>query len=315
MLAYIIKRLFWIIPVLLGVTIIVFFSIRLAPGDPAQIMLGPRATAESLERLQKEMGLHLPIIAQYFIWLREVVQGDFGRSITHREDVLYLLVNRLKATFYLAAGALIIAIPLGLLLGIIGAIKHKTWVDRFSMVIPMVGISMPIFWLGLLFILLFSQYLRLFPSSGMYSASGGGTFDLLHHLFLPSLTLALVPASVIARIMRSSMLEVIFQDYIRTAKAKGCNPLQVLIKHAIKNSLIPVVTIIGLQIGYVIGGAVVVETIFSWPGVGHLLMQSVLTRDYPLVIGGTIFLAFIFIITNLLVDLLYSFIDPRIILE
>ena len=313
MLGYILKRLLWTVPVILGVTIIVFFAIHLSPGDPAEIMLGPMATEANIESLREELGLDQPVFVQYFYWLGQILSGDFGRSISHREDVLTLIVYRFRATLYLGAGALIIAIPLGLLLGIIGAIKHNTWVDKLSMFFPMVGISMPIFWLGLLFILLFSQQLRLFPSSGMYTE--GGFMDILHHLFLPALTLGLVPASVIARIMRSSMLEVIYQDYIRTARAKGIHPYRVILNHAVKNSMIPVVTIVGLQIGYVIGGAVVVETVFSWPGVGHLLMQAVLTRDFPLVVGGSIFLATVFIFTNLIVDILYSYIDPRIILD
>lgn len=312
MISYIIRRLLWLIPVLLGVSIIVFVGMRLAPGDPAQLLLGSYATAETLEQLRQEMGLDSPIYVQYFIWLSDLLQGDFGRSITFHENVLTLVLMKLVATAYLGAGSLLIAIPVGLGLGIISAVKHNTWIDKLIMLFPLAGISMPIFWLGMLLILLFSQFYGLLPSSGMYSATGGGFSDLLKHLILPALTLSFVPASVIARMMRSSMLEVIRQDYIRTARAKGAKPWQVIFNHAVKNSLIPVVTVMGLQVGYVIGGAVVVETVFSWPGVGHMLMQAILTRDFPLVIGGSLVLAFIFVFTNLIIDILYGVIDPKI---
>lgn len=312
MISYILKRLLWVVPVLLGVSLIVFIGVRLAPGDPAQLLLGSYATEASLEQLRTQLGLDGPIILQYFFWLSDIIHGDFGRSITHHEDVLSLVLIKLIPTMYLAIGSLVIAIPLGLAMGITSAVKHNTWIDRTLMLFPLAGISLPIFWLGILLILLFSQALGWFPSSGMYSPTDGGFIDLLKHLVLPSITLSLVPSSVIARMMRSSMLEVIRQDYIRTARAKGCQPWQIIFQHAVKNSFIPVVTVMGMQVGYVIGGAVVVETVFSWPGVGHMLMQAILTRDFPLVIGGSLVLAFIFVFTNLIIDILYGVIDPRI---
>jgi peptide/nickel transport system permease protein len=313
---YFFKRLLWSIPVLIGVSIIVFMAIRLAPGDPAQLLLGPLATKETLEELRNEMGLNQPLVIQYFHFMTDLLKGDFGRSITYRQDVLPLVFDKLGSSLILGLAALSISIPLGLFLGILSAIKQNTWVDKICMIIPLAGISLPIFWLGLLLILLFSQTLNILPATGMYSAaSGGGLTDLINHLILPSLALALVPASVIARMTRSSMLEVIKQDYIRTARSKGAGNVRVTIIHTFRNALIPVVTVLGIQIGYVIGGAVVVETIFSWPGVGQLLLQAVLTRDFPLVVGGTIILSTIFVFSNLFVDLLYGLIDPKIELE
>jgi peptide/nickel transport system permease protein len=315
MLAYLIKRLLWIIPVLLGVSVVVFVAMRLAPGDPAQLLLGPYATEETLKQMRSDMGLDQPIVFQYVHFLSDIIFGDFGRSITYRQEVLPLVLEKLSASAYLGLASLIIAIPLGFILGIISAVKQNTWIDKVCMFIPLTGISLPIFWLGLILILFFSQTLGLLPATGMYSASGGGFGDLLSHILLPALTLSLVPASVIARMMRSSMLEVIRQDYIRTARAKGCSYWQVITIHTLRNALVPVVTVLGMEIGYVIGGAVVVETIFSWPGVGQLLLQAVLTRDFSLVVGGTIILSSIFVFCNLFVDLLYGVIDPKIELE
>jgi peptide/nickel transport system permease protein len=313
---YFFKRLLWSIPVLIGVSIIVFAAIRLAPGDPAQLLLGPLATEETLKQLRNEMGLNQPIFIQYINFMADLVQGDFGRSITYRQDVLPLVLEKLGSSILLGTAALVFSIPVGLFLGIVSAIKQNTWIDKVCMIIPLAGISLPIFWLGLLLILFFSQMLGVLPATGMYSASsGGGIADLFSHLILPSVALALVPASVIARMTRSSMLEVVKQDYIRTARSKGASDIRVTIIHTFRNALIPVVTVLGIQIGYVIGGAVVVETIFSWPGVGQLLLQAVLTRDFPLVVGGTIILSTIFVFSNLLVDLLYGLIDPKIELE
>jgi peptide/nickel transport system permease protein len=316
MVSYLIKRLLWAIPVLFGVSIVVFVAMRLAPGDPAQLLLGPYATEETLKQMRSEMGLDQPIFVQYFHFLSQLLQGDFGRSITYKQEVLSLVMTKMGASLLLGLASLIIAVPLGLCLGILSAVKQNTWIDKVCMILPLTGISLPIFWLGLLLILFFSQTLSLFPATGMYSASGGGSFgDLLKHIFLPAFTLALVPASVIARMTRSSMLEVIRQDYIRTARAKGCSPWQVVMIHTFRNALVPVVTVLGIQVGYVIGGAVVVETIFSWPGVGQMLLQAVLTRDFTLVVGGTIILSTIFVFSNLIVDMLYGIIDPKIELE
>jgi peptide/nickel transport system permease protein len=315
LLTYIIKRLLWVIPVLLGVSIIVFIAMNLAPGDPAQLLLGSQATEESLQKLRSEMGLDRNVFVQYGNFISNLLVGDFGRSITFRQDVLPLVLMKLHASIILGVASLLIAVPLGMGLGILSAVKKNTWIDKLCMLFALTGISMPIFWLGLLLILFFSQTFGVLPSSGMYSSAGGGMFDLLKHIILPAFTLSLVPASVIARMTRSSMLEVIKQDYIRTARAKGNNYWRVIVIHAFKNALVPVVTVLGLQVGYVIGGAVVVETIFAWPGVGQLLLEAVLTRDFPVVVGGAIILATIFVFCNILVDLLYGVIDPKIELE
>lgn len=312
MISYIVKRILWLFPVLIGVSLIVFIGMRFAPGDVAQLLLGTHATEASLEKLRTDMGLNSPIHVQYFLWLKDIIVGDFGRSITYNENILTLVLSKLSITAYLGIASLLIAIPVGIGIGILCAVKQNSWIDKTFMLLPLAGISVPVFWLGIMSILLFSQGLGWFPSSGMYAASSGGVKDFLHHLILPSFTLSLVPASVIARMMRSSMLEVIREDYIRTARAKGCSPWQVIFQHAVRNSLIPVLTVMGMQVGYVIGGAVVVETIFSWPGIGDMLLNAILTRDFQLVIGGSLILAFVFVINNLIIDVLYSVVDPRI---
>ncbi len=312
MLRYVLKRLIWIIPVVIGVSFIVFFATRLAPGDPAQLLLGPYATEETLQQTREELGLDKPMIYQYGYWASKLLQGDFGDSIVHRQAVLPLLLSKLGSTLILGLAALIISIPLGLILGLISAIRQNSWLDKTIMLFSFAGISMPVFWLGMLLIILFSLVLGWLPSSGMYSAAAGNFTDLLTHLILPAVCLALVPVSVICRMMRTAMLEVIQQDYIRTAKAKGCSPFRVVMVHALKNCMVPIVTIIGIEVGYVIGGAVVVETVFAWPGIGQLLLNSILTRDYPLIIGGSILLAVIFALINLIVDVLYVVLDPKI---
>jgi ABC-type dipeptide/oligopeptide/nickel transport system permease component len=241
-----------------------------------------------------------------------LAKGDFGRSIVYRQDVLGLVMDKFSSTACLGASALLIAFPIGTFMGIVGAVKQNSWIDKCFMTFSYAGISMPIFWLGMLLILLFSQTLGWLPTSGMHSPTGSGIGDVLKHLILPAFTLSLVPMSVVARMMRSAMLEVIHQDYIRTARAKGCSPFRVIVSHALRNSMIPVVTIFGIEAGYVIGGTVIVETVFSWPGVGQMLLNSILSRDFPLVVGGTLILAVIFVGINIIVDLLYNLIDPRI---
>lgn len=255
MLGFIANRLAVALPTLLGVSLVVFFSMRLAPGDPAQLYLGAFVTQGTLEELRQEMGLDQPLAVQYALWLKQMALFDWGQSITYRTGVLELVGERLGASAVLGAASFAIAVPLGFALGILAALYRNTIVDILAMTLAIAGISLPVFWMGLLLIVQFSLNWQWFPSSGMYSLYGDrGPLDLLRHLVLPATSLALVPLAVIARITRSSMLEVLGQDYIRTARAKGLKPLPIILKHTLKNALIPVTTVLGLQIGYLIGG-------------------------------------------------------------
>lgn len=313
MLRFIANRLVFAIPTVLGVSLVIFFSMRLAPGDPAQLYLGPMATQETLAELREQLGLNQALPVQYVAWFKQVAIGDWGQSITYRSDVLGLVWGRLVSSAILGAASFVIAVPIGLFLGILAALYRNTIIDVLAMTVAIAGISLPVFWVGLLFIVQFSLHWQWFPSSGMYSLYGEKTFwDLLRHLVLPATSLSLVPLAVIARITRSSMLDVLSQDYVRTARAKGVSPFGTVLKHTLKNALIPVITVIGLQIGYLIGGAVLIENIYAWPGIGQLLLDSITSRDYPVVVGGSLLLAVIFILANLLADVAYSFVDPRV---
>lgn len=313
MLSYIANRLLTAIPTLLGVAIVVFFSMRLTPGDPAQLYLGALATQASLEQLREQLGLNQPIIVQFVLWFKQMIVGDWGQSITYRTDVLGLVLERLWASTILGTASFLIAVPLGLLLGILAALYRNTIVDIVAMTIAIAGISLPVFWVGLLLIVQFSLVWPWFPSSGMYSLYGDRTFlDLLRHLVLPATSLALVPLAVIARITRSSMLDALGQDYVRTARAKGVSDLRIVMAHTLKNALIPVITVLGLQIGYLIGGAVLIENIYAWPGLGQLLLDAITSRDFPVVIGGSFLLAVVFILANLAADVAYGLVDPRV---
>ncbi len=301
---YIFKRIIMLIPVILGVSFIVFTLMYLTPGDPARIMLGESAPEEDVIRLQEEMGLNDPFLVQYGRYVRDaVVYQDLGRSYTSNRPVFTEIITRFPATFKLAATGVAVAIAVGIPTGIISATKQYSLFDSVSMVAALIGVSMPNFWQGLMMILLFSVNLGWFPSSG---------YNTVSHMILPAITIGTSSAAIITRMTRSSMLEVIRQDYIRTARAKGQNETIITLKHALKNALIPVVTVIGLQFGYLLGGAVLTESIFSIPGVGRLMVDSIKSRDFPVVQGGVLFIAITFTIVNLFVDILYAFLDPRI---
>lgn len=304
MLRYIVRRVLFLIPVLIGVAFCVFTLLYFTPGDPARMVLGDLATEEAVKEFRDREGLNDPFLVQFgnYIW-KAVTKGDIGRSYITKRSVAQEIMAAFPATLRLSAFAMIIAIVIGIPCGIVSAIKQYSWFDTFTMIFAMIGLSMPVFWLGLLLILLFSVHLRWLPSSG---------FSTFKAMILPSAALAAQSISMVTRMTRSSMLEVIRADYIRTARAKGQKESIVIWVHALRNALIPVVTLCGLQFGHLLAGAILTESIFAIPGVGRLMVNSIMQRDYPMVQGGVLFIAVTFSFVNLLVDLLYAYIDPRI---
>ena len=310
---YVLKRVLAVVPVLLGLTVIVFLIMALIPGDPATAILGSFATPENVARLNRDLGLDQPPVRRYLTWLGNLLQGDLGRSYSLDRPVLDEVRERFSATLVLAGAAFVLCTLWGLLIGIWTAARQYGWTDRILTFVVLIGISVPSFWLGLLLILLFAVDLRWLPASGMYAIYGGGDLpDLLRHLILPAFTLSVVATGVIARLTRSAMLEVLRQDFIRTARAKGVSETRVLYVHAFKAALVSVVPVLGVQAGFVLGGAVYIETVFQWPGVGRMLVQAISTRDVLLVQGGVVFVAAAYVLFNLLVDLAQSWLDPRI---
>jgi peptide/nickel transport system permease protein len=299
---YLLRRLLQSLLVLLGVSFVVFFILHLT-GDPALILLPPDASAEDVQRFREAMGFNDPFIVQYGRFLGGALRGDFGQSVRHGEPAFSLVVERLPATFELSGAALLVALGLAIPAGIVSAVRRNTTVDYVSTVAALLGQSMPTFWLGIMLILVFSVRLNLLPSSGR------GT---LEHLVMPAFTLGLFTTARIMRLTRSGMLEVLGQDYIRTARAKGVSDRPVVWKHALKNAAIPIVTIVGIELGTLLGGAVITETIFAWPGVGRLSVQAIYNRDYPVVQAAVFLLASTFVLVNLVVDVLYTYLDPRI---
>jgi len=311
--SYIFKRLLLTLPVLLGISVIVFFIMALIPGDPALAILGSYATPENVAKLRAEFGLDKPLLTQYGIWLTNMLQGDLGRSYSLNRPVLDEVLERLGPTLLLAGTSLLICTVLGLFTGIITAVKQYGWQDKILTLMVLIGISTPSFWLGLILVLLFAVQLHWFPASGMFAIyGGGGLADLLHHLVLPAITLAVVAAGVIARLTRSSMLEVLRQDYVRTARAKGLSEQKVIYKHAFKNALVNIIPVIGIQAGFVLGGAVYIETVFQWPGIGRMLVTAITTRDILLVQGGVLLVATCYVLFNLLADVVQRYLDPRL---
>ena len=300
---YIIKRLLMLIPVIIGITFLVFFILSLTPGDPVRLILGDMATEEAKATLRDQLGLDDPLLVQYGRYMLNMLKGDFGRSYTTDRDVLAEIMQRFPLTLLLAVCSMLISVVIAIPLGIISAIKQYSVLDTASMVFCLLGVSMPNFWLGLMLILLFSLKLGWFPATG---------FDSMKSIVLPALTLGIGGAANIARMMRSSMLEVIRQDYIRTAKAKGVKKNKVIIKHALRNAMMPVLTIIGLQFGLYLGGAALTETVFSLAGTGRLMLDGIRSKDTPTVMGCVIVFALLYSLVNLLVDILYGFVDTRI---
>jgi ABC-type dipeptide/oligopeptide/nickel transport system permease component len=328
---FVLKRLMLLVPTLAGISLLVFLMLYLVPGDPAQVMLGERANAETLAALRVEMGLDQPFHVQLLRFAGGLLSGDLGRSIRTHEKVTVEVFQRFPATCELTLVSMLIAVVVGIGAGVAAAVRRGRAADYVGMVLATAGISLPIFWLALILILFLAVLVPVFPVSGRLSTevllapiTGFYTLDALlrgdwralgntlWHLFLPALTLSTVPMAVIARMMRASLLEVLGQDYIRTAWAKGLGERAVILRHALKNAFIPTLTVIALEFGYLLGGAIITETVFAWPGVGRWLLLAVQARDFRAVQGGVLLLATVFILINLLADVLYAWLDPRI---
>jgi len=320
-----------IIPVLLGVSIVVFFMVRAIPGDPAQIILGQQATQAQVQQLRENMGLDKPIFVQYGLFLKDALRGDLGDSVVTGRPVTTELLVRLPATFELTAFAMLIAVLVGVPVGVIAAVKQYSLLDKTTSVLALTGISMPIFWLAMILVVIFGVNFellpfpgRLDPTTAITSITGlvlvdslltlnfAGFWDGLLHLIMPALALATIPMAVLMRMTRSSMLEVMNEDYVRTARAKGVVPWRVIVKHALRNSMLPTITVIGLQVGLLMGGAIITETIFSWPGIGLYAYNSISARDYASIQGVVLYGALLFVLVNLVVDILYAVLDPRV---
>ena len=328
---YITKRLLMLIPVLLGVSILSFLLIHLAPGDPARTMAGEHASPQTINAIREKYGLDKPITTQYWIWLKRVLRGDMGRSIVSNEYVTKEILDRFPNTVELTLFSLMIAIIVGSFAGIISASKQYSALDYTTMGVALFGVSMPVFWLGIMLMMVFGVFLRWLPIGGrinilipfqritglylldsLIKGNFAAFVSALRHLILPSIALATIPMATIARVTRSSMLEVLRQDYIRTERAKGLPERTVIYKHAVKNAMLPVITVIGLNFGLLLAGAILTETVFSWPGMGRYVVKAVGMRDYPAVQGCVLFFALMFVVVNLITDVLYIFIDPRI---
>jgi len=328
---YIIRRLLALIPVLLGVSIVVFLLIRMIPGDPVIVMLGERARLEDVERVRHEMGFDRPIHIQYIEWMGRILRGDLGKSIIGYTQVMDELKYRLPATIEMVMLGLFMGVIFGVGIGIISALKQNTWVDTSAMFVALIGVSLPIYWLALMLIYALAVNNRIFPPSQrldvefivnrrtgfmMLDTLMMGDFRMfanaVWHLILPSFVLSTTIMPIIARLTRSSMLEVLRQDYVRTARAKGLQENTIVIRHALKNAMLPVVTVVGLQLGALLGGALLTETLFSWPGMGSWTYGAILSRDYPIVQAAVLASATIYVFVNLFVDISYAYLDPRI---
>jgi len=301
--AYVLRRLWQSALTLLGVSLLVFVVLRVLPGDPAKMLLPDGAPQSAVDELNRQLGLHEPLHVQYGIFIRSVVRGDFGQSFQYRAPALRVVTERIAATAELALAALILTVAIGVSLGILAAVRRGTRYDYASTFLAVLGQSLPNFWLGIMLILLFGVALRWLPTSG---------FESWRHIVLPAITLAAFPTALVARLTRSSMLEILGRDYIRTGRAKGLAERSVVLRHALRNAAVPVLTVLGLQIGTLLGGAVITESVFAWPGMGKLVVDAIFFRDFPVVQTVLIFSATIFVGLNLVVDLLYTAIDPRI---
>jgi len=312
---FILGRFLQMLIVLLAITLIVFLMLHLAPGDPLSTIMGTkygRVSEEARQEMRRNLGLDEPLMVQYFVWLGKAVQGDLGRSPILRQEIAPIIWQRLKATAILAAGGLLFAVPLGVLAGVVAAVRRNSLGDRLVSTVATLGICTPAFFLGQVLILLFVLRYDWFPAAGMHSVGKAGLTDLLWHMVLPSICLGAPAAAVIARMTRSSMVDVMAQNYVITARAKGLAEAVVTWRHAFRNALVSVITVVGLEIGFLLGGAVLVEVVFSWPGIGFLMWDAVLRRDFPMVQGAVLVVASSYVLINFIVDILYAYIDPRI---
>lgn len=331
MFAYIVRRILLLIPVLLGMTIITFAIVHFIPGNPAQVILGEAATPSAVEDLEERLGLNEPYVVQYGVYVKDILQGDLGTSLKSKKSISDEIYPHLAATFELTFFAMIFAVVIGVNAGIISAWKQNSWFDFLAMLVALIGVSMPVFWLALTEQWIFAQKLDWLPAFGRQASRDpiepithlyvldsilqgdfSRAFTVLKHLILPAIALGTIPMAIIARMTRSSMLEVMNSDYVRTVRAKGASQFVVIYKHCLKNATIPVITVIGLQSGVLLGGAILTETIFSWPGVGRYVFEAINYRDYPVIQSGILVIAFFFVMINLIVDILYTYIDPRI---
>ncbi|EKE73522.1 MULTISPECIES: ABC transporter permease [Roseobacteraceae] len=313
MTGYILKRLVSAIPVLLGISVIVFLIMAMIPGDPATAILGSYATPENVEKLNRDLGLDQGLVPRYFIWLGHMVQGDFGRSFALNRPVLDEVLDRFGATLILAGTSFVLCSLLGVAAGVVSAARQYGWADKAITFVVLLGISIPSFFLGMMMILIFAVQLRWFPVSGMWPIYGDRTvWVLLNHLFMPALALAVVATGVIARLARSAMLEVLRQDFIRTARAKGVRERRVIWRHALRAAMVSIIPVLGIQAGFVLSGAVYIEMVFQWPGVGRMLVDAILKRDILLVQGGVVFIAACYVMFNIMVDVAQAMLDPRI---
>jgi len=329
----VIERMLITVPIMFGVAVVVFLFMRLTPGDPVDIMMGQGGAvgAGEMERLRSEFHLDEPLHVQLWLFLKDAVRGDLGYSYTQKRPVSELIIERLPATIELAAGALFFALIIAFPIGIVSAVRQRSLLDQFSMAGAFLGVSMPAFWLGIILILLFAVRLHWLPVQGrltfgvdlehvtgiyvldsILTRNWPALVDSLKHLVLPSISLGAAVAAIVARVLRSSMVEILRQDYITLARAKGQAEFLVVMKHALRNALIPTVTVVGLQIGTLLGGNMIVETVFSWPGLGRMVVKAIFERDFPLVQGSVMVYAFTFVLANLIVDVLYTYLDPKI---
>jgi peptide/nickel transport system permease protein len=311
--SYLLKRILYMIPILFGVSLLVFSMIYLIPGDPARTMLGQSATPEAIQQLRDKLGFNDPFLVQYLSWLLDVLKGDLGTSITMRIPVTAYLIPKLINTLILAAGGLIICVVIGIAVGIVAALRKYSWVDRIIMFLAQFGANTPAFWLGITLMWLFSIKLGWLPSSGMYDVRNGATFTgLLEHLILPAFATATVSLAVIARLTRSSLIDVLNAEFIKTFRANGISESKIISKHAFRNILPALINMIGLQIGYLLGGALFVEVVFNWPGIGSQIYASITSQDLPMVQAGVLFIAISFVVVNLINDVFIASLNPRL---
>lgn len=300
---YVAKRFLYLIPTLIGMTIVIFLILNVSGGDPAVIIVGEFATEDVLDSVRRELGLDRPLPVRYLAWFGDIVRGDFGTSLIDRRPVLPTILYHLPATVYLMLGSMVVAIAIGLPAGMLAAANRGRWIDHLSRVVALAGVSLPSFWVGLILVIVFAYYLRLLPVAG---------FGTLRHLILPSLALGSALSALLMRLTRAGLLEALSEDYIRTANAKGVVRTRVVTKHALRNAMLPIVTVMGIQVGLLLGGTVAVETVFSWPGIGRLAYTRMLQRDFPMVMGILLVYGLVLAVVNLLTDLTYALFDPRV---